>query len=387
MGNTVLLTVRGPSGREWSRSFHGDSYGYDAALAVMTANDNVENVCEPDDEIYRLVYETTAKVARDRLACYGLGGASAWSTVDRALHERDESGAATTVRLDADETLAEHAIEWATTLTNDEAKNGERGWQLLIEAMDGLFKTEELWPMLHGLAVLTAAAPPETVIRIDMSDSDWAWEDHEGALLVDYWPIELSSLQPAALLCEGVFDARVFTHAIAATHPHLTSHLLIPDFGFDREGGSAALTRLVRGLASVGVRDSRIIAVFDADRTGNLEAERLKGVELPPNFTVTTLPHLRALERYPVIGPELTSDTDVNGWGAALETYLAVEMGMTAPLVLSYEHGRAGGYQGVLPKPDKARVQEAFETQRLTSREWPVLQRIVQHLIHEPLSS
>jgi hypothetical protein len=101
--------------------------------------------------------------------------------------------------------------------------------------------------------------------------------------------MDLSALEPARVLCEGTFDAKVIQYAIDTTHPHLKTHLKVVDFEFNREGGSAALSRLVRGLAAVGISPNvQIFAVFDADRVGTNEALLLANDDLPGNFKPKT---------------------------------------------------------------------------------------------------
>ena len=244
--------------------------------------------------------------------------------------------------------------------------------------------------MLNGLAVALHALPDGIVIEADLSQSDWADEREDGKVFMrDYAPIELMSLTPASILCEGVFDARVIEFAIRKTHPHLVEHLEVAKFDFNREGSSSALSRLVRALADVratgprGMDEApRIIAVFDADRAGALEAARLQQAVLPSNFTVLTLPEREDLRSYPVIVPNGIEHHNVNGWGAAIEAYLAVELGISAPLVLSYDRGAAGGYQGVLLQEGKTAVHDAFDRAAAHSRDWPVLASIVQHIVH-----
>ena len=381
MSNKVCLTVSGPSARQWTFTFSGDNYGHDAALGIMTASDVVERVQDPDNDRYRLVFQITAGEARDRLACYGFTSAKSAHEVERALQSEPRFTGAS--RLQPAERLTDAVRPWTESLERG-SPGGERAWELLVESMDGYFIEPDLFPMLHGIAVVASAAPPESVITVDLSDSDCAWDESGETLLEDFKPIELSEFRPAAILTEGTFDADVLRHAISATHPHLHQHIRVADFGLSREGGSSALGKLVRGLASVGVDHTRVIAIFDADRVGTLEATRLREAGLPPNFSIVTLPAIPELGTYPVIGVDGVNASDVNGWGAAVETYLAVELQMVecAPLVLSYDHGRSGGYQGVLPAHTKTAIQHAYEEAIRHDREWPILQRVVQHVLH-----
>lgn len=57
-------------------------------------------------------------------------------------------------------------------------------------------------------------------------------------------------------------------------------------------GGTGNLASLVKGLAGVGI-GNRIIAVFDNDTAGELQADEVRKLNLPENFRILTLPHLK----------------------------------------------------------------------------------------------
>jgi hypothetical protein len=393
MSNRLRLSLSVPDGGEAAWEFVGDGYGYDAVMAMFTASDCTEDVIDPDGEHDRLVFATTAQIAADRLACYGFTRARSLRVGTPALtkpvtypslHARHHDG----------EILADRVDAWIGGLIDPEGANsdGERGGALVHELMTGCWDSTDVFPMLDGLALILRALPDDTVVQVDLSATNWAYEREDGGVFLrDYLPIELGSLTAASVLCEGVFDSRVIEFAIRKTHPHLLEHLEVAKFDFNREGSSSALSRLVRGLADVratgprGIEEApRIIAVFDADRAGVLEAQRLRQANVPSNFTVLTLPSTEDLRSYPVLGPNGIEHHDVNGWGAAIETYLAIELGVTAPLVLSYDWGAAGGYQGALLKEGKAAVQRAFDLASTQRDDWPLLASIVRHIVSAP---
>lgn len=394
MSNRLALTLSAPGGRKAVWDFVGDGYGHDAAMAMFTTSDCTDDFLDPEGEDNRLVYATTARAATDRLACYGFGFVSSLSLATAALSE-PPTRLRPDARLREGEVLSDLLRAWGESIVDTSGASssaGERGEALLLELMEGLFDTATVYPMLHGLALALGVLPEDTVVEADLSQTDWAYEREEGdVFLRDYFPIELQSLTPAAVLCEGVFDSRVIEFAIRKTHPHLTEQLEVARFDFNREGSSSALSRLVRGLADVratgprGFENApRIITVFDADRAGAIEAMRLSQLDLPSNFTVLTLPQREDLKSYPVLGPDGLEQHDVNGWGAAIETYLAVELSVSAPLVLSYDRSAAGGYQGALLQDGKGAVQKAFERAATERDNWPVLASIVQHIVHGP---
>ena len=201
-------------------------------------------------------------------------------------------------------------------------------------------------------------------------------------MLTEAFPIGWFDFPPSAVLCEGVFDSRALKRAIQVTHPHLRESLTVPEFGYDREGSSASLAKLVRGLADAGIRKPEFIVVFDADRAGVAEAMRLRQANLPNNFKVKTLPQIDLLEKYPVLLPDGIAEMNISEWGAAIEVYLVADLGMTPPpLVLSFQYGSYSGYQGVMQNADKKQIQSAFESTRDEDNKWPTLERIVRHII------
>jgi hypothetical protein len=85
VSDKLVITVLGESGNKWTQEFRGDDYGYELCLAIMTSSDVVERSRSEDSAECRLVFQTTAKIARDRLGCYGYGGPMALAALDLGL--------------------------------------------------------------------------------------------------------------------------------------------------------------------------------------------------------------------------------------------------------------------------------------------------------------
>ncbi|MFN3256889.1 MAG: hypothetical protein ACE37B_14475 [Ilumatobacter sp.] len=110
MGSRLTLTISIADAGRATWEFVGSGYGHDAAMAMFTVADCIEDVHDPDGERSRLVYETTARVAVDRLACYGFGFRASMHAAEAGLdeptnypglHPRLESGATLQVLVDA----------------------------------------------------------------------------------------------------------------------------------------------------------------------------------------------------------------------------------------------------------------------------------------------
>lgn len=94
-------------------------------------------------------------------------------------------------------------------------------------------------------------------------------------------------------MTEGRTDTRILSKSLSVLHPHLADMYSFLDHeAFHFGGGTGNLASLVKGLAGVGI-GNRIIAVFDNDTAGELQADEVRKLNLPENFRILTLPHLK----------------------------------------------------------------------------------------------
>jgi hypothetical protein len=124
------------------------------------------------------------------------------------------------------------------------------------------------------------------------------------------------------ILTEGRTDTRILSKSLSVLYPHLADMYSIFDHeAFHFGGGTGNLASLVKGLAGVGI-GNRVIAVFDNDTAGELQADEVRKLKLPENFCILTLPHLKFAKRYPTLGPNGALRTDINGCACSIELYL-----------------------------------------------------------------
>lgn len=165
------------------------------------------------------------------------------------------------------------------------------------------------------------------------------------------------------VLTEGRTDSRILSKSLTVLYPHLADLYSFLDYeAFNLGGGTGNLASLVKGLAGVGI-GNRVIAVFDNDSAGAVQANEVRKLNLPDNFRVLTLPDLKFAKRYPTVGPNGTLRTDINGRACGIELYLGTaaltgEDGVLTPVQWGGYESKVKRYQGELT--DKKSVEERF---------------------------
>ena len=135
-----------------------------------------------------------------------------------------------------------------------------------------------------------------------------------------------------------------------ALYPHLADYYTFMDFEAARvEGGASPLSKIVKSFAGAGIAN-KVIAIFDNDTAGQEAIRTLHKIKLPGNISVMKLPDLKALRRYPTIGPSGPKDMNVNGLAASIELYLGDDVlrenGKLAPVKWSGYNSNMERYQG-----------------------------------------
>lgn len=124
------------------------------------------------------------------------------------------------------------------------------------------------------------------------------------------------------ILTEGRSDTRILERSLEVLYPHLADMYSFLDHeAFQLGGGTGNLANLVKGIAGVGL-GNRVIAVFDNDAAGALQAAEVRALNLPANFRILNLPQIKIAKRYPTLGPNGALCTDINGSACSLEVYL-----------------------------------------------------------------
>lgn len=100
------------------------------------------------------------------------------------------------------------------------------------------------------------------------------------------------------VLTEGRTDTRILSKSLTALYPHLADlYSFLDHEAFNLGGGTGNLASLVKGLAGVGI-GNRVIAIFDNDSAGAVQANEVRKLKLPDNFRILTLPDLKFAKRY-----------------------------------------------------------------------------------------
>jgi len=121
---------------------------------------------------------------------------------------------------------------------------------------------------------------------------------------------------------------------------------------------------MVKGLAGVGI-GNRVIAVFDNDTAGAIQADEVRRLKLPENFRILTLPDIKLARRYPTLGPKRrTPQPTSNGSACSIELYLGSydaltgEDGKLVPVQWKGYEAKLRRYQGELV--DKKAAEQRF---------------------------
>lgn len=165
------------------------------------------------------------------------------------------------------------------------------------------------------------------------------------------------------VLTEGSTDASMLQGALSLIYPHLSDFLKFMDFGVGPEGGAAAQLRALKAFAACGVAN-RVIAIFDND-TAASEVLASLTTPLPGSFRILRYPDIDLGRKYPTLGPQGSSDADINGRVGALELYfgrdiLAGPTGALTPIRWTGFSKKQGEYQGEFV--EKSRLQAEFRS-------------------------
>jgi hypothetical protein len=171
------------------------------------------------------------------------------------------------------------------------------------------------------------------------------------------------------VLTEGRTDTRILAKSLNVLYPHVADMYSFLDHeAFHFGGGTGNLASLVKGLAGVGI-GNRVIAVFDNDTAGTIQAEEVRKLNLPENFRILTLPDLKFARRYPTLGPNGALPTDINGRACSIELYLGTgaltgEDGTLVPVQWKGYESKLQRYQGELidEKGVEQRYRDALDT-------------------------
>jgi HEPN/Toprim N-terminal domain 1 len=181
---------------------------------------------------------------------------------------------------------------------------------------------------------------------------------------------ERTSRSKIIILTEGKSDGRILSESMRLLYPHLADYFAFMDFeGARVEGGAPHLAKIVKAFAGAGIVN-KTIAIFANDTAGQDAIRSLREIKLPGNLSVLRLPELKALCRYPTIGPSGLTNMNINGKAASIELYLGDDVlrgnGKLQPVKWSSYIASMGQYQGEILGKDKIhkRFREKLARQR-----------------------
>ncbi|MCK7559402.1 HEPN/Toprim-associated domain-containing protein [Chitinophaga sedimenti] len=173
------------------------------------------------------------------------------------------------------------------------------------------------------------------------------------------------SFQKTLILTEGTTDLNFLSRSFALLRPHLSEYFSFLDITASKpDAGTSGLERTIKTLAASGIANN-IVAVFDNDSAGQNSVLALQKLSLPTNINVTILPDLDFARTYPTIGPNGTTDGDINGRACSIELYLGTnilkdDFGAFIPVRWGGFVKGSQSYQGEIEQ--KSLIQDRFRT-------------------------
>jgi HEPN/Toprim N-terminal domain 1 len=190
---------------------------------------------------------------------------------------------------------------------------------------------------LSAYSILHLLAENPTARDLDVQ---WAFNDvEEGG-----WAKRSDFVRPLdqnsrfLIVTEGSSDALIIGKAFRLLKPHISDFF---DFVDMQEGypfsGTGNVFRFVQGLISIHVLNN-VLIVYDNDAEGVANFERTCALNLPAN--------MRAVTRFPTVGPNGRHEANINGRAAAIESYLHLRS--DACVRWSSYNDKVRAYQGEL---------------------------------------
>lgn len=103
----------------------------------------------------------------------------------------------------------------------------------------------------------------------------------------------------------------------------------------------------------IGVQN-KIIVLFDNDTAGNEKYDRLMQLPQRNNLRITKLPYVSEFENMDTIGPQGSSNENINGTAVAIECFLDFSACHESPAIRWTNFvEKAGKYQGALVNKDE----------------------------------
>lgn len=137
--------------------------------------------------------------------------------------------------------------------------------------------------------------------------------------------------QKVLIATEGASDARIIKRALDILRADVTDFFNFVDVDERHHfWGTGNLVKFAEGLLRIDIHN-KVLFVFDNDAEGVDAYRKLDALKLPANMRSMLLPNLDEFRRFPALGPEGVSVTDINGRAAAIECYLDLTLPKRPP--------------------------------------------------------
>jgi len=246
------------------------------------------------------------------------------------------------------------------------------------------------------LAAVLLGCEPDEEISLDVSELlAGGWIDRRfdpQRVAIEHFSYSLESGRPPVVITEGSTDSHFLQAAIRLRFPHLTGFINFFDFASGAEGGAGAAVRTLKSFAAAGI-SNRVVLLLDNDSAAHDAVRALKGVKLPPYYSVLHYPETKLAAHYPALGPTGLAEMNVNGLAGSIELYLGIDVltdssGKLRPVQWRSYIESVKAYQGEVT--DKADVHKRFrekvkvaETNPICidQQDWSGLDAIIRALI------
>lgn len=132
--------------------------------------------------------------------------------------------------------------------------------------------------------------------------------------------------QKVLIATEGASDARIIKRALDILRADVTDFFNFVDVDERHHfWGTGNLVKFAEGLLRIDIHN-KVLFVLDNDAEGVDAYRKLDALNLPPNMRAMLLPNVDEFRRFPALGPEGVSYTDINGQAAAIECYLDLNL-------------------------------------------------------------
>ncbi len=222
---------------------------------------------------------------------------------------------------------------------------------------------------LSYLRVYLETCPDENaLVYLDITDlieNDYYYpEDKVCELGLENLASEYSPYQKIIVLTEGSTDSQILNGSLQLLYPHLYGYYSFMDFGVSNAaGGANILVNNLKAFIGSGI-SNRVVALFDNDTAARVSIKALQTIDIPNNIKVLHYPNLDFAKNYPSIGPNGTSENNVNGSACSIELYLGLDVvtidGKLSPIHWKGYDDSLKQYQGEIE--NKKTIQKNFFT-------------------------